>query len=356
MTTVLNQAASAFLLRSSVFIWHYYSMIDFCWEDNAIKVAGLPLWLDSSGFRADKSPVRRTLNFTSHAHADHLGKHKTIICSPPTLDLIRHRQKITNSLVLDFGEVHELAGAEITLFPAGHVLGSAQILIEKDSRRLCYTGDFRLGQGLTTEECIMPACDVLLMECTYGSPKYTFPEREQLLEDINQFVEQCFDDCVFPVLLGYSLGKAQEIVKACELLGYGVVAHKAVYEICRVYARHGVSFDNLSPHGSGPVGRRVLVFPPQKSTWEQLKIHGDIRTAILSGWASEPWRNRIYGADHGIPYSDHCDFDQLVESVRQSGASKIYTHHGNAERFADHLCALGFDAEPLIPRRQQRLF
>jgi Cft2 family RNA processing exonuclease len=331
-------------------------MIDFVFEDNAIKVAGLPLWLDSSGFRADKTPVRRSLNFTSHAHADHLGKHKTIICSPPTYDLIRARQKIDKSMVLEFGEECDIAGASISLYPAGHVLGSAQILIKKDGHRLCYTGDFRLGKGLTSEECQMPRCDTLLMECTYGSPRYTFPPREQLLDDINTFVEQCFDDCVFPVLLGYSLGKAQEIVKACEILGYGVLAHKNIYQLCQVYKKHGVDFDNLSLYGSGPPGRRVFVFPPHKSTWQALARHGDIRSAILSGWATETWRNKLFSADAGIPYSDHCDFNQLIESIRLSGASKVYTHHGNAEEFADHLQNLGIDAKPLIPRKQHRLF
>jgi putative mRNA 3-end processing factor len=331
-------------------------MIDFTFEDNAITVQGLPLWLDSSGYRADRTMVRRSLNFTSHAHADHLGKHKTIICSPPTRDLIRARQKTENMKVLEFGESWEISGARIELFPAGHILGSSQILIEKADRRICYTGDYRLGRGLTTEECRMPQCDVLLMECTYGAPRYTFPPREQLLKDIASFVEQCFDDCVFPILLGYSLGKAQEAVKACEQLGYGVVAHKKVYELCHVYARHGVGFDNLDLYGRGPIGRRVLVFPPHKSTWQQLTRHGDVRSAILSGWASEPWRKKIYGADVGIPYSDHCDFEQLIESVRLSGATKVYTHHGDAESFADHLCNLGIDAEPLIPRKQQRLF
>jgi Cft2 family RNA processing exonuclease len=331
-------------------------MFTFGLEDNSIKVIGIPLWLDSSGYREDRTPVRRSLNFTSHAHADHIGRHKTIICSPPTADLLKLRIKTENLVVLDFGEHWEIAGARITLYPAGHILGSSQILIEKDNQRICYTGDFRLGKGLTTEECMMPECDLLLMESTYGSPKYIFPAREKVLADIQTFVEQCFDDCVFPVLLGYSLGKAQEIVKACEKLGYGVMAHKNIYQICEVYQKHGVGFDNLECYGSRPIGRRVLVFPPHKSTWQQLTVHGDVRTAILSGWATEPWRNRIYGADFGIPYSDHCDFEQLIEAVKLSKARKIFTHHGDAEVFADNLINLGFDAEPLVPRKQPRLF
>lgn len=331
-------------------------MLDFVFEDNAIKVKGIPLWLDSSNFRSDKSPVRRPLNFISHAHADHIGRHKTIICTPETLKLVRARMKVEEAIVLKFGEKREIAGAEISLHPAGHVLGSAQILIEKNGQRLCYTGDFRLGKGLTTEKCKAISCDTLLMECTYGDEKYVFPERSELLDSIEEFVEDCFNQLEFPVILGYSLGKAQEAIKAASLLGYGSVVHPAIYKLCRVYKECGIDFHNLSEIGKRPVGRRVLVFPPQKKVWQGLSSMGKIKTAVLTGWATESWRKKLYGADEAIPYSDHCDFNQLLETAEASGASKIYTHHGDSERFAKKLQIRGFNAESLIPSPQIKLF
>ena len=330
--------------------------IDFEYTDDSIKVKGLPLWLDSSPYRADKQPVRRSLNFTSHAHADHIGNHKRIICSPPTLDLLKIRQKVSETTVLEWGEVFEIAGAKITLLPAGHVLGSAQILIEKDGHRICYTGDFRLGSGLTTEFCEPVKCDTLLMECTYGSAKYVFPERHELLDQLNQFVEQCFDDQVFPVVLGYSLGKSQEAVKALNDLGYGVVAHKNIYQICQIYKKHGVQFPNLELFHPLKVGRRVIVFPPHKSTRTALEQIGQVRTTIMTGWATDSWRKQLFGADEAIAYSDHCDYQQLLQTVKASGASKIYTHHGDADRFARILRSEGHNAEPLIPADQGSLF
>ena len=331
-------------------------MLDFVFEDNAIKVKGLPLWLDSSNFRSDKSPVRRPLNFISHAHADHIGRHKRIICTPQTLKLIKTRIKVEEAITLDYGEEMELAGARISLHPAGHVLGSAQILIEKGDQKICYTGDFRLGRGLTTEECLPVKCDTLLMECTYGHEKYVFPERQDLLGTIEEFVEGCFDRLEFPVILGYSLGKAQEAIKAATELGYGSVVHPAIYKICRVYKEFGIQFHNLSEIGKRPVGRRVIVFPPNKKVWQSLRSMGEIRTAVLTGWATDSWRSTLYGADEAIPYSDHCDFTQLVETARLSGATRILTHHGDAERFANKLEARGFNASPLIPSPQAKLF
>lgn len=330
--------------------------VDFIFEDNSIRVAGLPLWLDSSNYRADKRRVRRPLNFVSHAHADHIGNHRRIICSAPTLELMKLRTRVEEAIVLDWGEDYEIAGATVSLHPAGHVLGSAMILIEKENRRLLYTGDFRLGRGLTTEECKAVKCDILLMECTYGHPRYTFPPQQELLAQLELFVERCFDDSVLPVVLGYSLGKAQEAIAALGQLGYGVVAHPGIVRICRVYERFGVTFENLTEIGRGPVGRRAVVFPPQKAARQQLGRYGNYQSAILTGWAQDNWRKQLYGADEAIPYSDHSDFEQLLETARASGATRILTHHGDAERFADMLRARGFDAEPLIPAKQGRLF
>jgi putative mRNA 3-end processing factor len=331
-------------------------MSEFLFEDGAIRVAGLPLWLDASDYRADGSPVRRPLNFVSHAHADHLGRHRRVICSAPTLALMKQRQRVEEAVVLDWGEPHSVADATVRLYPAGHVLGSAQILIEHQGTRLCYTGDFRLGRGLTTEECAPVPCDVLLMECTYGHPRYVFPPRQELMAQLDAFVERCFNDQVFPVVLGYTLGKAQEAAKALEELGHGVVAHPSIVQMCDVYSRFGVSFPTLERYGRGPVGRRVIVWPPNKSARSRLAAVGPIRTAVLTGWARDSWRTQLYGADEAIPFSDHCDYNQLIEAARASGARKVYTHHGEADRFADLLRGHGIDAEPLIPPGQQRLF
>jgi putative mRNA 3-end processing factor len=330
-------------------------MIGFLYEDNCLRVEGLPLWLDVATWREGRA-ARRPLVFVSHAHADHIGRHRRVICTPPTLALMRARQKVEEVTVLEYGEPFEIAGARISLHPAGHVLGSAMILIEYRDHRLCYTGDYRLGAGLTTETCAPVPCDILLTECTYGHPKYRFPPREELLERLHAFVEETFDRCAFPVVLGYSLGKAQEAVKALETLGYGVVAHPTVIELCRIYERFGVPFPTLDALNPRTVGRRVVVCPPMRGWQEYVAQVGPTRAAILTGWAIDGRAGGFAGADIAIPFSDHCDFDQLVEFVQQSGATRILTHHGDAERFADHLCARGFDAEALVPGPQAKLF
>jgi len=320
----------------------------FLHQDGDIQVSRLPLWLDAR--------ERRPLNFVSHAHADHIGRHRRIICTPPTFALIKARMGPCAATIIDYGETIEIAGARITLLPAGHVLGSAQILIEREDTKLLYTGDFRLGESLTSEQAEPVRCDYMLMECTYGHPRYVFPSREETLELMAAFIERSFDACCTPVLLAYSLGKAQEAIKLVEKLGFGVIAHPAIWKICEVYAAFGIDFPLLSRLDEGPVGRRVVLFPPQNAAREKLGLLGPVRTAILTGWALDDRCRHLFGADECIPFSDHCDFAELIRAAAESGAKKIFTHHGDAVRFAEFLKAEGIDAQPLVPPPQGRLF
>ena len=323
-------------------------MTGFIVEDGDIKLQGLPLWLDAKR--------RRPFGFISHAHADHVGPHRRIICTKATLDLIGARSSAPKAVTPGYGEQVGVAGAGVTLHPAGHVLGSAQILVETKGCRLLYTGDFRLGSSLTAEPAEPIACDVMLMECTYGHPRYTFPGREEVMQMMADFVEDSFDRSATPVFLAYSLGKAQEAIAMLDRLGYGVLAHPAVYKICKVYERHGIAFPNLSELGFGPVGRRAVVCPPQRASREKLGRIGPQRSAALTGWALDERCRYLFGSDVCIPFSDHCDFKSLVSAARQSGASRILTHHGDADRFAEYLRAEGLDAEPLVEPPQARLF
>ena len=179
-------------------------MIDVLYR-GGVHVPSLDLWMDPS--------MPRGFAFVSHAHSDHIGKHRETVLSPGTSRLMRARQgEAGMEHVLAFGETRDLRGAAFTLLPAGHVHGSAQLHLQTGDGSLLYTGDFKLRPGLSSEPIEWRAVDTLIMETTFGKPEFVFPPTEQVFSDVIKFCREALEDGEVPVLLGYSLGKAQEIL------------------------------------------------------------------------------------------------------------------------------------------------
>ena len=160
----------------------------------------------------------------------------------------------------------ELKPATVELFPAGHVLGSAQIRVARGGRSLGYSGDLCLEPTLTAEACQVMECDTLVLESTFGDPRYVFPPKEEVLSGIRRFVDDALSDGVTPVLLGYALGKAQEILKWLSDSGYRAAAHPVVHAVNRVYESYGVALPNVRALPvEGPAADEVVVAPPHLS-------------------------------------------------------------------------------------------
>jgi len=193
-----------------------------------VHVPSIDLWLDPR--------VPRGFAFVSHAHSDHIGKHRETVLSAGTSRLMRARQGATAvEHVLAFGATRELRGAEFTLLPAGHVHGSAQLHLQNDEGSLLYTGDFKLRAGLSSERIAWRGADTLIMETTFGKPEFVFPPAESVLSDVIKFCREALEDGEVPVLLGYSLGKAQEILCAVAAAGLPPMLHGAVAKLTRIY-------------------------------------------------------------------------------------------------------------------------
>jgi DNA ligase-1 len=171
------------------------------------------LWLDPW----DAKPFA----FVSHAHSDHIAPHEEIIVSERTARLMQARMPgERNEHVLAFGERRAIRDVDVMLLPAGHIFGSAQIHVQSDEGSLLYTGDFKLRHGRSAEPAEWAHADTLIMETTFGLPRYRFPPSEQVIEQILAFCREALESGATPVLLGYSLGKAQEIL--CSLSGAGL--------------------------------------------------------------------------------------------------------------------------------------
>jgi putative mRNA 3-end processing factor len=259
-------------------------------------------------------------------------------------------------LPVRYGEVFGLGDLSVELFPAGHVLGSAQIRIVQNGVSLGYTGDFCLEPTFTAEPARVVECDALVIESTFGRPHFVFPPKEQILADIRRFVDDALSDSVTPVLLGYALGKAQEVLKFLGDAGYPCRAHPMVHAINGVYEALGMPLPRVSQLGPNEVCKgEVVVAPPHLNGTHAMQRIGRRRTAMLTGWAAGGGPFALRGVDASFPLSDHADFPALMRYARASGARRVFTVHGYAEELAAALRREGIRAEPLGEQQQLEL-
>jgi putative mRNA 3-end processing factor len=316
-----------------------------------LKVAGSALFLDAHR--------RSECAFVSHAHGDHIARHERTIATRATVALMRHRlgPKVKGeALPVEYRQPFGLADLTLELFPAGHVLGSAQLRVTRNGVALGYSGDLCLEPTLTAEAAEVMACDVLVLESTFGLPRYVFPPKEEVLAAVRGFVDGALAEGATPLLLGYALGKAQEILKYLSGLGYPCRVHPVVHAVNRVYESLGVALPGVSVLGpEGPAAGEVVVAPPHLARSGALASVRNRRTAVLTGWAVDG-RRGFRGADAAFPLSDHADFPSLLRYAKATGARRVLTVHGYARELASALRREGIRAEPLVEREQLELW
>jgi Cft2 family RNA processing exonuclease len=296
--------------------------------------------------------------FVSHAHNDHMARHELALCTPATGQLYQHRLGARPVMELPYRESREWGGLRLTTFPAGHCLGSAMLLAEDGDQSLLYTGDFKLAASATSERAELPRADVLVLESTYGDPRYRFADRESIVAELIDVVRGALAAERTPIIEAYALGKAQEVTRLLTDHGVPVLQHRSVFEISLVYERCGVPLGRVAEFTGLPLEGHALVVPPGKHRGAGLQgVRQPCRIAV-TGWALGGGWQRRFGVDHAVPLSDHADFDELVEAVTRVGAREVYCTHG-PKSFVDELRRLGFNANRLeepAKRENLRLF
>jgi Cft2 family RNA processing exonuclease len=229
---------------------------------------------------------------------------------------------------------------------------------------LLYTGDFKLRESLTVERAQPARADFLVMESTYGQPLFRFPSWKNVAAQLVELVETAFQAGRQPIVLGYSLGKAQEITRVLTDAGFAVTLHGAVHAMAEIHRTLGVNLgtyrryafeDFHGPRALDLRERGVLVAPPNCARAGFCTRFGNPSRIVMTGWALQKNAIYRYGVEHALPLSDHADFDELMELIEQVQPKKIFSHHGYRE-FADILKARGFHAELARPDEQLSLF
>jgi len=319
-----------------------------------IELYGHGLWLDPQG--------SRPLAFVSHAHSDHLGRHREVIATAGTARLMRERlgkgKRVEH--LRAFGERFALPclpGLEIELLPAGHIFGSAQIYLESAGGSLLYTGDFKLRPGLSAEPAAWRHAETLVMETTFGKPRYRLPPTEEVLGQVLDFCRKALEEEAVPVLLGYSLGKSQEVICALLAAGLTPVLESAVFRMTEIYRemKEGFPCGYLPYESSAALKGRVLICSPRAVRSPMVREIPRRRTAVLTGWAVDPGTRYRYGTDAAFALSDHADYDDLLRYVELVRPRRVLTLHGFAAAFAADLRARGVEAWALSEENQLEL-
>lgn len=325
--------------------------------DPDIRLARSEIYLDPA--------EPRRVGIISHGHSDHIGRHEHFIATSATASFLRIRQgSDLRGTELAYRQTHEVEGGwSVELYPAGHILGSSMIRVASEEGSLVYTGDFKLSPSYTAEAAVVPEADAVIMESTFGaSSEWVFPSREELRGRLLDLVKTILGSGHTPVLLAYSLGKSQEVAAMLKGSGHPLVMHPVVAQISEVYERHGIDLGEYEIWGrqASLFGRRsttdlrgkIVIVPPH--------MGADIRriprreTVALTGWALRDG-GRGSGAEHGLPLSDHADFNELIAFAEQCRAKTIFVTHGS-RRFAEELRRRGIKAEFLRGKPQMRLF
>ena len=299
--------------------------------------------------------------FISHAHADHAPRNRNtpVFTTPATAALIRARGHKGPIRETPFGETVSLPRANVTFYPAGHILGSAMIFVESEAGSLLYTGDCRTPPSLVTEGFELPdrPVDFLVIEATFGLPIYKWATHEELYHRIHRFYIDTVDHDETPVFLCYNLGKAQEVMYALANPAIEedtpsrddkVQIHHAGVALCNVYEQFGISLGSWETFDPDTCKGKPLIMPAQAMKNEVMQKLTRYRTAYVSGWATLESKIAQMGMDASIPLSDHLDFFELLQVCRSVNPKKVLLTHSPNPDIAIHFLEMeGIQASPL---------
>lgn len=296
----------------------------------------------------------------THAHSDHArAGHGHVLASEKSAGLLRRRLGAALPLqTLRYGEAISHRGVRLSLHPAGHVLGSAQVRIEHAGRVWVASGDYYLSaydeRNPTCEPFEPVRCDCFITESTFGLPVYRWREQGEVFAQIDDWWRSNAAAGRPSLLLAYSLGKAQRVLAGVDRTLGPLIVHPAVENMNQAYRDAGVGLPPTQaigpPAGPGPrgdaanFGNALIVAPPGAGldTWAQQ--FGAVSTAFASGWMQSRGMRRRRGGGRGFVLSDHADWPGLQRAIESSGAERIIVTHGDEVVLVRWLRERGFDA------------
>ena len=298
-----------------------------------IYVPAADIWIDPS------QPKPRAL--VTHGHSDHArGGHGAVWATPETLAIMDARYGEQAAHPVAYGETIRMGEVQVSFVPAGHVLGSAQIVLEHGGERVVVSGDYKRRADPTCPPFEPQACDIFITEATFGLPVFVHPDTGDEIDKLLAALHANPDRCV---LVGaYALGKAQRVIAELRLRGHDdpIYIHGALQRLCDLYAAHGVPLGELRPATGVPkaeIAGHVVLAPPGALNDRWSRRLPDPITAMASGWMRIRQRAVQRNVELPLIISDHADWDELTSTILEIAPQEVWVTHGREDALI-HWC------------------
>ena len=310
------------------------------------------LYCATGGFYIDPwRPVERAV--ITHAHGDHARPGSAAyLAARRGLPVLQTRLGPNARIEgLDYGEARDVNGVKVSLHPAGHVLGSAQVRVEHGGEVWVVSGDYKLDRDPTCEPFEVVRCDTFITESTFGLPVYRWCTPEEIFAGVNAWWRANAAAGRASVIFGYAFGKAQRILASVDDSIGPIVVHGAVEALNRGYRECGVRLP--ATRMVGELGTKenfagaLVVAPPSAQSSPWMKRFGDYSDAFASGWMAIRGARRRRAVDQGFVLSDHADWPSLNRAIEATGAQRVFVTHGHTTPLVQWLNERGVEAHSL---------
>lgn len=316
-----------------------------------ITVTPQGLYCPPGDFHIDPwRPVARAV--ITHGHSDHAryGSQR-YLCQKDCAPILRKRLGDVGIEALDYGARIDVNGVTVSLHPAGHVLGSAQVRIEYKGQVWVASGDYKTEPDGVSAPFEPVRCHVFISESTFGLPIYRWRSQPEIIGEIDDWWRENAQAGRASVIFAYGLGKAQRIIGNVDASIGPILCHGAIEPINAIYRAQGVALPETKSVSDFPdkaaLSSALVIAPPSAagSTW--LKRFGEHSDAFASGWMQIRGNRRRRGVDQGFALSDHADWPGLLDAIHATGAERVYATHGAVGALTRFLRETGLDARML---------
>ncbi len=301
---------------------------------HGLYVAPADAWIDPS--------LESPRALVTHGHGDHArGGHEAVWATAETLAIMETRYGPQPGHAAAYGEPFMLGEVEVRFVPAGHVLGSAQIVLDFRGQRVVVSGDYKRRADPTCAAFEPVPCDVFVTEATFGLPVFRHPPTHDEIDKLTATLRANPDRCV---LVGaYALGKAQRLLRELRVMGFDdpVYLHGALQRLCDLYVDHGIDLGELRPATGASrdeLRGRIVLAPPSALNDRWSRRLPDPVTAMASGWMRVRQRARQRNVELPLIVSDHADWDELTATIRELAPREVWVTHGREDALV-HWCA-----------------